>query len=81
MTKLSPAARAVLESVTWKKYGVPPEGLPAFAEEMAPLLAVALRAAIEQVLYEEKLGWTAYGYCTHFQNQILAIATELEGNQ
>ena len=48
---------------------------------MAPLLAVALRAAIEQVLYEEKLGWTAYGYCTHFQNQILAIATELEGNQ
>jgi hypothetical protein len=45
MSELSPAARAVLEAVTWKKYDVPPEGLPAFAEEMSPLLAVALRAA------------------------------------
>lgn len=48
MTELSPAANAVLTAVTLTKYDVPPEGLPAFAEEMAPLLAAALRAAAEQ---------------------------------
>jgi hypothetical protein len=53
MTELSPAARAVLEAVTWKKYDVPPEGLPAFAQEIAPLLAAALRAAADQVVPEE----------------------------
>ena len=46
MTELSPSARAVLTAVTLKKYDVPPEGLPAFAEEMAPLIAAALRAAV-----------------------------------
>jgi hypothetical protein len=50
MSELSPAARAILEAVTWKKYDVPPEGLPAFAQEMAPLLATALRAAADQVV-------------------------------
>lgn len=49
MTKPSPAARAVLEAVTWKKYDVPPEGLPAFAEEMSPLLATALRTAADHL--------------------------------
>jgi hypothetical protein len=38
MTELSPAANAVLTAVTLTRYDVPPEGLPAFAEEMAPLL-------------------------------------------
>jgi hypothetical protein len=50
MAELSPAARAVLTAVTLTKYDVPPEGLPAFAEEMAPLLAAALRAAADQVV-------------------------------
>jgi hypothetical protein len=53
--ELSPAARAVLTAVTLTKYDVPPEGLPAFAEEMAPLLAAALRAAVDQVLPHEAL--------------------------
>jgi hypothetical protein len=48
MAELSPAAQAVLTAVTLTKYDVPPEGLPAFAEEMAPLLAAALRAAADQ---------------------------------
>ena len=48
--ELSPAARAVLTAVTLTKYDVPPEGLPAFAEEMAPLIAAALRAAADQVV-------------------------------
>ena len=50
--QLSPAAKAVLTAVTLTKYDVPPEGLPAFAEEMAPLLAAALRAAVDQVVPE-----------------------------
>ena len=50
MIELSPTARAVLTAVTLKRYDVPPEGLPAFAEEMAPLIAAALRAAAHQLL-------------------------------
>ena len=50
MSELSPSARAVLTAVTLKKYDVPPEGLPAFAEEMAPLIAAALHAAAYQLL-------------------------------
>ena len=53
MAELSPAARAVLTAVTLKRYDVPPEGLPAFAEEMAPLIAAALRAAADQLLAVE----------------------------
>ena len=58
MTELSPTARAVLEAVTWKKYDVPPEGLPAFADEMAPLLATALRVISEFVRMDQPLGDT-----------------------
>ena len=82
MTKLSPAARAVLEAVTWKKYDVPPEGLPAFAEEMSPLLAVALRAAANQIPYLPK---NCSSYDVNVQDgreevreKFLAIVAELE---
>jgi len=97
VTKLSPAARAVLEAVTWKKYDVPPEGLPAFAEEMASLLAAALRATADQVVPKEDLpprrgvrpGGTdaitpdegAEDQRAATRRKILAIATELEGSQ
>jgi hypothetical protein len=80
MSELSPAARAVLTAVTLKRYDVPPEGLPAFAEEMAPLLAAALRAAVEQVLPHEALkgcdpaAWER----DEMRVQLLAIASELE---
>lgn len=84
MSKLSPAARAVLTAVTLTKYDVPPEGLPAFAEEIAPLLAVALRAAAEIVAplsYEDV--WTdgqmlQYEKDDPVRNKLLAIADELE---
>lgn len=69
MSKLSPAAQAVLDA-----YG---KSNDCYREEWGQV-AAALRAAVEQVLYEEKLGWTGYGYYTHFQNQILAIVDELE---
>jgi len=64
MTELLPAAKAVLTAVTLTKYDVPPEGLPAFAEEMAPLIAAAIRAAAL--------------YCKRDRLQLLAIAAELE---
>lgn len=66
MSELSPAAEAVLDAA-----------LPHVVHRYS--VAAALRAVVEQVLYEEKLGWTGYGYYTQFQNQILAIAAELEG--
>ena len=71
--ELSPAARAVLTAVTLTKYDVPPEGLPAFAEEMAPLLAAALRAAADQFFYD----WN--GMCC--EEHLKSIADELESQQ
>ena len=71
MTELSPAAKAVLTAVTLKRYDVPPEGLPAFAEEMAPLIAAALRAAADQVVPEKS---ESYG----IRYELLRIAAELE---
>ncbi len=67
MTDLSPAARAVLTAVTLKKYDVPPEGLPDFAEEMAPLIAAALRAAANQLTSAKS------------SDALRAIAAELQG--
>ena len=88
MSELSPAARAVLKAVTWKKYDVPPEGLPAFAEEMAPLLAAALRAAADQVVplqlppeldtQRPTVAWHTWDAKQQARFALLAIATELE---
>jgi hypothetical protein len=69
--ELSPAARAVLTAVTLTKYDVPPEGLPAFAEEMAPLIAAALRAAADQLC----LRWSEL---SHPADALNKIADELE---
>ena len=82
-TPLSPAARAVLEAVTWKKYDVPPEGLPAFAEEMAPLIAAALRAAADLLSTEvdaPKTDGMKYAGLWHSYDLLNAIADELENN-
>jgi hypothetical protein len=85
MAELSPAAQAVLTAVTLTKYDVPPEGLPAFAEEMAPLLAAALRAAADQVVPDdpqEAMYFTTEAIRLNKQairRQFLAIAAELDG--
>jgi CO/xanthine dehydrogenase Mo-binding subunit len=68
MTDLSPAAHAVLAAVTLTEYDVPPEGMPAFAERMAPLIAAALRAAAAEIIEEVSP-----------VEALLALATELEG--
>ena len=73
-TPLSPAAQAVLDAASRKWLDVD-DDIP------AQVAVAALRAAADQVDYHERLGWTGYGYYTEFQNQILAIATELEGAQ
>ena len=91
MTELSPAARAVLTAVTLTKYDVPPEGLPAFAEEMAPLLAAAaLRAAADQVVplqlppetavdaNHPTVEWHVWNAEQQSRFTLLAIAAELE---
>ena len=77
--QLSPAANAVLTAVTLKRYDVPPEGLPAFAEEMAPLIAAALRAAALEVHAEEIVtcGGASYALVVEVDD-LLAIAAELE---
>ena len=84
MFELSPAAKAVLTAVTLTKYDVPPEGLPAFAEEMAPLIATALRAAADQVVPEhvnpvgDLHDEARQAQWIRIRCKILAIATELE---
>ena len=76
MTELSPEAREVLEAVTMKRYDVPPEGLPGFALEMAPLIAGALRALVGGNAYEvEGGGW--YSLVIDVDD-IYAVADELE---
>jgi hypothetical protein len=83
MAELSPAARAVLTAVTLTKYDVPPEGLPAFAEEMAPLLAAALRATAQQVedLYCDDLVIDDSDGAVFVLRQLMLIADELEAHQ
>lgn len=92
MTELSPAAKAVLTAVTLTRYDVPPEGLPAFAEKMAPLIAAALRAAADQVVpwrpepTEDSVGptidygyaWALFSSANDIRQELIAIADELE---
>jgi hypothetical protein len=79
MTEVSRAARAVLAAVTWKRYDVPPEGLPNFALEMAPLLAVALRTAALDLYSEEYVTCGGASYALMIEvDDLLAVAAELE---
>jgi hypothetical protein len=61
-----------LTAVTLTRYDVPPEGLPAFAEEMAPLLA-ALRATADQLC----LRWSELSHPADVLNN---IADELDAH-
>jgi hypothetical protein len=78
--KLSSVVKEVLTAVTLKRYDVPPEGLPAFAEEIAPLIAAALRAVANQVVPPDSL--YARSCCEFTADNIraalLTIADELE---
>ena len=73
MTKLSPAAQAV-----WDAYNDVCERVGVF-EDYGDALAAAFRAAADQSLFQDQLGLTAYGGHSQAQDQILAIAAELDG--
>ena len=75
MTDLSPAAQAVMIAAANGNTNVVND--PVYRQ----CISAALRAASEQLLYKEQLGWTGYGYYTYFQNQIGAIADELKNHQ
>lgn len=76
MTNFSSEARKVLTAVTLKKYDVPPEGLPNFALEMAPLIAAALRGLVGSNAYEAcGDGWFSLVVDV---DDIYAVAEELE---
>lgn len=66
---LSPAAQAVLIGF---------RAVPDLRD--GPSIAGALRAAADQMRYTDQLGLTGFGGYTQAQDQILAIADELEAH-
>ena len=66
---LSPSALAVLRAAGDSEPGI------------YATIAAALRAAADQISYENELGLTAFGGHAQAQDQILAIAAELKGHQ
>jgi hypothetical protein len=65
MSEFSPTTQAVLDAFRTSHTG---QGC----------LAAALRAAADQMRYTDQLGLTGFGGYTQAQDQILAIANELE---
>jgi hypothetical protein len=85
MTDLSPAAEAVLNAVTLKRYDVPYFACPKSIDQIKSDIAAALRAAAENVASPEQadpdsqwdLGFVAA--CAAIYGDLYAIAAELEG--
>lgn len=71
---LSSATKAVVVAFTND-----PDRMKMCKEERVSL-ATALRAAADQMRYTDQLGLTGFGGYTQAQDQILAIADELENN-
>jgi hypothetical protein len=84
MNKLLPSTQAVLTAVTQNEYSLDPDDIPMEAGRMASVIAVALRAAVDQVVPEE--GDPIYGLTpTGADRQVvrrkfLAIAAELDNS-
>jgi hypothetical protein len=81
MTDLSPAAQAVISAATQAAYGLDPADVPNEAARMASIIAVALRAAADQVVpVESELvdGHLRYEKRDPIREEFLAIANELE---
>lgn len=85
MTNLSPAAEAVLNAVTLKRYDVPYFACPKSIDQIKSDAAAALQAAAETVASPEQadpdnqwdLGYVAA--CAAIYGDLHAIAAELEG--
>jgi hypothetical protein len=77
MTELSIAAQAVRDAVLATYADNIPKDDSLWALERASTVA-ALRAAVDQMRYSDQLGLTGFGGYVQAQDQILAIADELE---
>ena len=72
---LSPTAEAVLAAITQQQYSLDPGDIPNEAGRMACIAAVALRAAVDQVVPEDNTPGSEMQY---IRDELLAIAAELE---
>lgn len=83
MTELSPAAETVLNSVTLKRYDVPYYACLKSIGQIKSDVAAALRAAADQVAPDDVVEPRNYlpmaMECQRIRQELLAIATELEG--
>ena len=70
MTNLSPAALTVIADYNKETRPEP--------HHQCEAIAAALRAAANQMRYSDQLGLTGFGGYVQAQDQILAIAAELE---
>jgi hypothetical protein len=92
-TPVSPAAQAVLDAVTLKRWDVPHQACPKSIDQIKSDVAAALRAAADQVVPNHPkpsansdyhlMNWTK-SFDQYYQRQqtrteLLAIAAELEG--
>jgi hypothetical protein len=82
MTDLSPAAEAVLNAVTLKRYDVPYYACPKSIDQIKSDVAAALRAAADQVVpvEHEIIENCWYEKADLIREQFLAIAAELEAH-
>ena len=84
MTDLSPAAEAVLNAVTLKRYDVPYQACPKSIEQIKSDVAAALRAAVRQAhpkLHIEDIDYKHQAYVDGWEDAldlILDIASKLE---
>jgi hypothetical protein len=76
MTDLSPAAQAVLNAVTLKRYDVPYYACPKSIDQIKSDVAAALRAAADQVVPQALCVYNSESIS--IRSQLLAIASELE---
>jgi len=74
MTDLSPAAEAVLNAVTLKRYDVPYYACPKSIDQIKSDVAAALRVVADQLI---NVNWSCEMWELH--RDIHAIAAELEG--
>ena len=72
--QLSPAAQAVWDAA----WNLSPVNCESHEDRRRQQIAAALRAAADQMRYSDQLGLTGFGGYVQAQDQILAIAAELE---
>jgi hypothetical protein len=80
MTDLSPAAEAVLNAVTLKRYDVPYFACPRSIDQIKSDVVAALRAAAQTLAYEIHCPGEGWNELVVDARDLYAIAAELEGH-